>query len=575
MYYNNYFNIMLRLKYLIFVVYLIVNYSNSVFCQDTTLISILLDSSKLIENKDARQSLKFAQKAFYIADKHNIIEKKIDALNRITFIYIDDIINYDSVYIYMKQVSDLLISNDYKKGKCQYYYLKALYLITIFNHQLAKDYLHKSLKFAKEIGDKKSIANAQYTLGNRILPNENKFSEAIAYLNLALNNYKEYGDTNRMASCFIGKGLVYLHQSNMDSSLYMFEKASDIYSNLQDTVFYKVCTYFKAFVWFNQGKYKNAEPIFYNFSLLSTKNKRLLQLKYLSISHLSYMYGEMGKFDKAYLLQRKYQTYADSAYSFDNSYRINNLLFRHETELAEKEKNILKAKNEIQKLELKQKKYTIWFILFISVQLFFLVFIMYKKYKNSIKTGNELRAKQQLIFEQEKEIERRTKEKIKLNLEYKKRELASKAIQIYQVNKHTENTVSKLKNLKYKIRSKGKVGDELKEYIQSIINEIHFSSNVQIWDEFEMYFNKVTPGFKKWLTNSFPSLTANEIRLCIFSQLNLKPKEISNITLQSIKSINAARIRLRKKLGIDNPQLSISSFLLCQFKEYQDEIGQN
>jgi len=562
---------MLRFKYLILVVCLFFNYSNNIYSQDTSLINILLDSAQLIKNKDPQQSLKLAQNAYKIANRQNLIDKKIDALNKIIFIYINDLINYDSVYICMREVSDLLISNDYKKGKCEYYYLKALYLISIFNHQLAEDYLYKSLKYAEEIGDKKSIANAQYTLGSRIMPNENKFIEAIAYLNLALNNYKECGNKNGIASCFLGKGIVYIQQANMDSSLYMLEKASETYSELQDTVLNNVCTYFKAFVWFTQGNYEKAEPIFYNFSLLSPKNIRIIRLKYLSISHLSYIYGEMGMFDKAYLLQRKYQTYADSAYSFDNTYRINNLLFRHQAELDEKEKNILNAKNEIQKLEIKQKKYTIWFIIFISVQLFFLVFIMYKKYKNSIKTGNELRAKQQLIFEQEKEIERRTKEKIKLNLEYKKRELASKAIQIYQVNKHTENTVSKLKNLKYKIRSKGKVGDELKEYIQSIINEIHFSSNVQIWDEFEMYFNKVTPGFKKWLTNSFPSLTANEIRLCIFSQLNLKPKEISNITLQSIKSINAARIRLRKKLGIDNPQLSISAFLLCQFKEYQDE----
>ncbi len=566
---NNHSSKMFR--YIIFV-YLIVNYSNIVYGQDVDLITTLLDSSELLENKDVKQSLKLAQKAFYIADKHNIIEKKIDALNRITFIYIDDIMNYDSVYICIKEVSDLLISNDYKKGKCQYYYLNALYLISIFNNQLAKDYLYKSLNYAEELGDKKSIANVQYILGSRILPNENKFPEAIACLNLALINYKAYGDKSRMASCFMGKGLVYMQQANMDSSLYMLEKASEMYSNLQDTVLNKVCTYFKAFIWFNQGKYEKAEPIFFNFSLLSSKNIRLVRLKYLSISHLSYIYGEMGLFNKAYLLQRKYQTYADSAYSFDNTYRINNLIFTHQTEIAEKEKNILNAKNEIQKLELKQKKHLIWFIIFISVQLFLLVFIIYKKYKNSIKTGNELRDKQQLIFEQEKEIERRKKEKIKLNLEYKKRELASKAIQIYQVNKHTENTISKLKNLKYKIRSKGKVGNELKEYIQGIINEIHFNSNIQIWDEFEVYFNKVTPGFKEWLTNSFPSLTANEIRLCIFSQLNLKPKEISNITLQSLKSVNAARTRLRKKLGIDNPQLSISAFLLCQFKECQDEI---
>jgi len=46
-------------------------------------------------------------------------------------------------------------------------------------------------------------------------------------------------------------------------------------------------------------------------------------------------------------------------------------------------------------------------------------------------------------------------------------------------------------------------------------------------------------------------LTVNEKRLCAFLRLNLTTKEIAAITHQSIKSINMARFRMRKKMNLE------------------------
>jgi DNA-binding CsgD family transcriptional regulator len=83
------------------------------------------------------------------------------------------------------------------------------------------------------------------------------------------------------------------------------------------------------------------------------------------------------------------------------------------------------------------------------------------------------------------------------------------------------------------------------------------------WNEFEHHFLKVHPNFYHSLQEKFPLLTANEKKICAFLKLNLKTKEISSITGQSVKSIEVARTRLRSKFNLateENLNAFISSF---------------
>lgn len=81
------------------------------------------------------------------------------------------------------------------------------------------------------------------------------------------------------------------------------------------------------------------------------------------------------------------------------------------------------------------------------------------------------------------------------------------------------------------------------------------------WGNMEKYvpeFNKV---FYRKLIRRYPDLTINERRLCMFLNMNMTTKEISEITRQSVHSINVARGRLRVKLGLANESQSIQEFL--------------
>lgn len=83
----------------------------------------------------------------------------------------------------------------------------------------------------------------------------------------------------------------------------------------------------------------------------------------------------------------------------------------------------------------------------------------------------------------------------------------------------------------------------------------------KIWEEFEIRFLTTHAGFYDRLLTAHPNLTQNERRLCAFLRLDMATKEISVITGQSIRAVQIARIRLRKKLSLSNSERGLFEYL--------------
>jgi DNA-binding CsgD family transcriptional regulator len=73
-----------------------------------------------------------------------------------------------------------------------------------------------------------------------------------------------------------------------------------------------------------------------------------------------------------------------------------------------------------------------------------------------------------------------------------------------------------------------------------------------------MHFERVHQDFLANLKKQFPSLSANDLRLCAYLRMNIATKEISKIMGISPASANKARYRLRKKLGLKKEEDLIS-----------------
>lgn len=98
-------------------------------------------------------------------------------------------------------------------------------------------------------------------------------------------------------------------------------------------------------------------------------------------------------------------------------------------------------------------------------------------------------------------------------------------------------------------------------FFLQIIRDLSTLQDEGVWDEFEMRYQQVHNEFYEKLQMESPHLTTNERRLCAFLRLNMTTKDIASITGQSIRSIEVARTRLRKKLEISNSDISLVEFL--------------
>lgn len=88
--------------------------------------------------------------------------------------------------------------------------------------------------------------------------------------------------------------------------------------------------------------------------------------------------------------------------------------------------------------------------------------------------------------------------------------------------------------------------------------------NRMFWDIFEKNFDLIHEHFFRNLRKAFPALTPADLKFCALLRMNLSTKEISRFTNLSIRGVETARYRLRKKFNL-GPDDKLVQFLI-EFK---------
>jgi hypothetical protein len=172
------------------------------------------------------------------------------------------------------------------------------------------------------------------------------------------------------------------------------------------------------------------------------------------------------------------------------------------------------------------------------------------------------RLKSKLVFlekekiELEKENVELEKEKIKSELEIKDKELTVNLISLIKNNEMLSDISGKLLQLE-----RGVKGSEARDVITQISQELRNNTDNKMLNDFSLRFQEVHAGFYEKLLLAHPDLSQNELKLCAFLRLNMSTKDISELTNQQLASIDQARYRLRKKLGLSNSETNLVTFL--------------
>ena len=239
---------------------------------------------------------------------------------------------------------------------------------------------------------------------------------------------------------------------------------------------------------------------------------------------LADIYEKTGDFKRAYNAHVLCKQLNDSLLNEKN---IRRMALMESSYKYEKEIQKYELEQANQKLQIRNQRYIIFFLISATLLIIILTTQLYR--------SSRLK----------KKVLKLEVDQAKRKLEYSQKEMTSATLKLIQNAECDNYCIKMLENLE-------KGDDEEKhKRIRSLINYYKSKSTYANWREFETLFLEVNTSFYDKLNERFPTLTNNERKLCVFLKLNMSNKDIAQITFQSEEALKKARLRLRKKMGLE------------------------
>lgn len=177
-----------------------------------------------------------------------------------------------------------------------------------------------------------------------------------------------------------------------------------------------------------------------------------------------------------------------------------------------------------------------------TILLFILLNWFYKRYykkQQQLALDRTKRDMELKALESEKQIVELNNANLKQDIDARNRELAVSTMNMVNKNK----TLNAIKSALLK-------ADKIED-INKIISLVDKTiENEEDWNFFEEAFNHADKDFFRKVKEKHPSLTANDLKLCVYLRLNMSSKEIAPLLNISSRSVEIKRYRLRKKLDL-------------------------
>lgn len=394
------------------------------------------------------------------------------------------------------------------------------------------EYYKRSTVIAESLGDNYRLFSRYSNLAKTYDALEES-DKALMYLSKALKLAQSIGDKARMSEFLILISDFYKKNNDWKKARLNLDKSLVISREIGDTVSMASALTSLAGLYFSSKDYGRAFD-FAKSALVIAQKRDLLKTIRDASYYLSKIEEKGNNFKNAYRYGVIYEAAKDSLLNAEKIKILEETEAKYNLEKLELEK--LKVENAAltaEKVVQTQKILigSLGILVIIGAAAFSRYFF---KKKGERKT------------EKEKSIKLNRKiDLLNSQLNAKNRELTSKALLISNNNKILEEAVQSIDSYLSNEHHDKKELRKLKSRLQSIYEE-------ESWEDFIRHFEDVHPNFYKTLTEKYSDLTSGELKICAFLRMNLNTKEISQITNQTTKSIEVARTRIRKKIGISH-----------------------
>jgi len=500
--------------------------------EDTSKVKILLELSDLYSRTDFLKALEHAKEALKVSNhlesRLYLIRSHIKIGNILIFIgNYDEALNNFLVSLTISKNDDFLSEE-----------LVALASIGIVNDRVGKfddalkyyfealNIYNKCIENRKPLSGIKSIHGLYNNIGNIYL-SKNQESTAENYYLKGLAIAEQKKDYINIGNICNNLGKIEIQRKNYPQANKYLSKSLDARTKVNDKSGIAKSYYYLSNYYIETNNLDEAQKCAEKALDLGTNLKEPLTRQIASMFLYQINKGRK-KFDVALKYHEQYKQISDSLINDNKIQEFTRLQLQYDYEKIEKEKA---AKQQIIRLTY----IIISSTFFLGMIILGLLFFLTRSRNKRIKLENEKLEKDMII---------------------KNKELTANVIYLLKKNELIDSITARLLKLKEKLK------DENLDPLQKIIIDLQSLTEKEVWDEFEVRFQSVHEEFYQNLKKNFPDLTPSEIKLAAFLRLNMTSKEISALTGQSINSLETARYRLRKKLGITNQEVNLVNFLL-------------
>ncbi len=399
------------------------------------------------------------------------------------------------------------------------------------NYQKASEYYLRCIQFYDNASEDDKQNNLRYLsqIYNNMASAYEKLGrdrEAIVYFEKSLTVAEQINFRHIIGSIYNNLGKIEVRNKQFDKARQYLYQAIDIRTEDNEPEglaksLYFLSDYYSAINKLDSAEWAAKESLEISEKLGQIEHQQVAQMMLYEI------YEKQGKLAQALDAHINYKNLSDSLLNENKMNQLAQLQISYEIDKIEHE--------AIQEKEKIRTQYTI-LIIILSAGLV-LAFLLMHLYRN-----------------QKKRVELENKN-LELEIDTKNKELTTNVMYLVQKNELINSVAKNLLSLKENIK------EENKRAIQDIIYNLNSESDNEIWQEFEYRFQMVHTDFYHKLRQKHKDITPSEERLAALLRLNLSSKEISTITHQTVRSVEVARGRLRKKLNLTGTDINLVSYL--------------
>ncbi|MEE4258496.1 MAG: sensor histidine kinase [Bacteroidales bacterium] len=243
---------------------------------------------------------------------------------------------------------------------------------SLIYHEKALAYRIKMEDVYGEAGSYGNMANVYVKLHDT--------TKAVEYYNRALRIFRDIDNKESISAMLSNLGNIYIARGEEEKALRLLNESLDIREKSGDKKGLASSLIKIGEAYTNQGKYQEASEVLYR-GLNLAKEIDVVEEEMVGYLNLAKMYALQHELDSAFRNMSLYISTKDSVYNQRLEQQIIDVQTRYETERMEQDIDLLKNKNELAELNLKQKRTENLILILLVIMIIGAAIFTYYRYK--------------------------------------------------------------------------------------------------------------------------------------------------------------------------------------------------